>query len=157
MNYKSSILFTVLICILTACAGDPNPKRSMGALLGSIGGAVVGSQVGKGSGKMVATALGTLAGAVIGADIGKTLDRVDQMAMRQAEKRAHTAPVGNKIVWNNPNTGNSGSITPLREGKISKTGYYCREYNTTLIINGRHQRAYGTACRQPDGSWKVVK
>ena len=119
MNYKNISLFIMLAYILTACAGDPNPKQSMGAILGSIGGAVLGSQVGKGSGRMAATAIGTLAGAVIGADIGKTLDRVDRMAMRQAEKKAHTAPVGNKIVWNNPNTGNSGSVTPLREGKNS--------------------------------------
>jgi surface antigen len=156
MYGKKIALFITIGFLLMACAGDSNPKRSMGAVLGTIGGAVVGSQMGKGSGRMVSTAIGALAGSVIGADIGKTLDRVDQMSMKQAEQEAHAAPIGSKIVWNNPDTGNSGSVTPLREGNNSKTGNYCREYNTTLIINGRHQRAYGTACRQPDGSWKVA-
>ena len=33
---------------------------------------------------------------------------------------------------------------------------YCREYNKTVSINGRAERAYGTACRQHDGSWEIV-
>jgi hypothetical protein len=32
----------------------------------------------------------------------------------------------------------------------------CREYTKDVSINGRIERAYGTACRQPDGSWEVV-
>jgi surface antigen len=35
-------------------------------------------------------------------------------------------------------------------------GAYCREFQQTVSIGGREERAYGTACRQPDGSWKVV-
>jgi len=33
----------------------------------------------------------------------------------------------------------------------------CREYQSTTQINGRPQQVYGTACRQPDGSWRVVE
>lgn len=33
---------------------------------------------------------------------------------------------------------------------------YCREYQTTARINGALQKTYGTACRQPDGSWRIV-
>ena len=29
-----------------------------------------------------------------------------------------------------------------------------REYQTTIMIDGRRERAYGTACLQPDGSWQ---
>ncbi len=32
----------------------------------------------------------------------------------------------------------------------------CREYDTVAEIDGRLQRLYGRACRQPDGSWKFV-
>lgn len=35
-------------------------------------------------------------------------------------------------------------------------GRYCREYQTTGIIDGRQERLYGTACRMPDGSWEFV-
>lgn len=33
---------------------------------------------------------------------------------------------------------------------------YCREYTQSVVIGGMHQIAYGTACRQPDGSWRAV-
>ena len=32
----------------------------------------------------------------------------------------------------------------------------CREFQTTITIDGREQPGYGTACRQSDGSWKIV-
>jgi hypothetical protein len=32
----------------------------------------------------------------------------------------------------------------------------CREYQTTTTIDGRPQRSYGTACRQPDGTWRIM-
>jgi surface antigen len=35
-------------------------------------------------------------------------------------------------------------------------GQYCREYQQTIIIDGKPNQSYGTACRQPDGSWKVM-
>ena len=33
---------------------------------------------------------------------------------------------------------------------------YCREYRTTVMSGGQERYAYGTACRQPDGAWKIV-
>jgi len=33
----------------------------------------------------------------------------------------------------------------------------CREYQSTVVIAGRPQPAYGTACRQEDGSWRIVR
>lgn len=33
---------------------------------------------------------------------------------------------------------------------------YCREYTKTVSIGGRAERAYGTACYKPDGSWEIV-
>jgi hypothetical protein len=33
----------------------------------------------------------------------------------------------------------------------------CREYQSTTTIDGRPQRAYGTACLQPDGTWQIVQ
>ena len=35
-------------------------------------------------------------------------------------------------------------------------GTYCREFQQTVTVGGRTEEAYGTACRQPDGSWKIV-
>ena len=33
---------------------------------------------------------------------------------------------------------------------------YCREFTTTIVIDGAPQQAYGTACRHADGTWKLV-
>ncbi len=33
---------------------------------------------------------------------------------------------------------------------------YCREYTREIVIDGETQTAYGTACMQADGSWRLV-
>ncbi len=32
---------------------------------------------------------------------------------------------------------------------------YCREYTKDVVIGGRMQQSYGTACMQPDRSWEI--
>jgi hypothetical protein len=36
-------------------------------------------------------------------------------------------------------------------------GQECREYQSTAVINGQPEQTVGTACRQPDGTWRIVK
>ncbi|KJS45883.1 MAG: membrane protein [Rhodospirillaceae bacterium BRH_c57] len=131
------------------------PKATAGTVLGGIGGAVIGSQFGGGSGQIAATAAGTLLGAFVGSEIGKSLDRADRDAISTAQQQAYAAPVGQTIAWNNPDSGNRGTITPVRDG-YAQSGSYCREYRTTVTIDGRREEALGTACQQPDGTWRVV-
>jgi surface antigen len=33
----------------------------------------------------------------------------------------------------------------------------CREYTGTVTIAGKPQQAFGTACRQPDGTWRITE
>lgn len=33
---------------------------------------------------------------------------------------------------------------------------YCREYTSSATIAGKKQPTFGTACRQPDGSWRII-
>lgn len=143
-----------LTLALSACA-DGGPKENIGTILGGVGGAVAGSQIGGGSGRIVAAAAGTLLGAYVGREVGRSLDRADMAAANQATQRAHTAPIGQQITWSNPESGNHGTVTPRREG-TDNSGNYCREYQTTVTVGGKTEQAYGTACRQADGSWKVV-
>lgn len=156
MQPKTIAPLVAAALFLGACSGNAGQKETAGTIIGGIGGAVLGSQIGGGSGQIVATAIGTFAGALIGNEIGRSLDSADQLAMRGAEQRAHSAPVGERIVWNNPDSGNYGSVTPVREGNSARSGAYCREYQTTVTVGGREERAFGTACQQPDGSWKIV-
>ena len=36
------------------------------------------------------------------------------------------------------------------------SGQTCREYQTTVQVDGQWQPSYGTACLQPDGTWRMV-
>jgi surface antigen len=148
------------LVIVAAVAGCQNSqygeKETAGTVIGGVGGALLGSQVGDGKTQVVATAAGTLLGAWIGNEVGKSLDRADQAyAAQTANAALERYPDGQASTWQNPNSGHSGSTTPTRTYETAQ-GQPCREYQTSVVIDGRTQTAYGTACRQPDGSWRVV-
>jgi surface antigen len=142
---------------LTACQtlqGKGN-KEVVGAGTGAVLGGLAGSAIGSGSGKHWAIGAGVLAGALLGSEVGKSLDKADMAYANQANHRAYNAPVGETITWNNPESGNHGSVTPVKDG-YSASGKYCREYQQTIYVGGQEETAYGKACRQPDGSWKII-
>lgn len=144
---------------LTACSTADNQyftKQNMGALGGAVVGGVLGSNVGGGKGQLIATGAGAILGMMVGNEIGKSLDRADKQYMSQAYQQAETAPVGQTISWNNPDSGNSGTVTPVREG-TSSAGYACREFRQTVIIEGSPQVVKGTACQNADGSWQMAQ
>lgn len=93
-------------------------------------------------------------GTVLGSQLGRQLDEVDELYMGAAADQATRAPVGKRIDWQTPNTDHRGSVTPTREGR-REDGCYCREYRTTVAVGDKYETAYGTACLQPDGEWKV--
>ncbi|MGR0186627.1 RT0821/Lpp0805 family surface protein [Azospirillum aestuarii] len=130
-------------------------KTAAGTLLGGVAGGLAGSRFGGGTGKLVAVGIGTLLGAALGNAAGQSMDRADMMYAQQAAGQAYMAPTGATVQWNNPQTGNWGSYTPTRDG----TGPYgepCREFQTSIVVGGQLQQGYGTACRQADGSWRMV-
>lgn len=156
---KITIFFLAFILTLTGCATDQyGPKQTVGGLTGAALGGLLGSQFGGrgGSDKLALTAVGVLVGGLIGSEIGRSMDEVDRMKANQAITRAKTAPLGETITWNNPNNDHRGSITPTRDG-TSQSGDYCREFYQTVSIGGKTEDAYGIACRQPDGTWRIVE
>ena len=151
MSMKKLIPVAMAAALLAGC----QTKETAGTVGGAVVGGIIGSQFGGGSGKLVATGVGTLLGAFIGKEIGTSLDKADRTHAEQAARRAYAAPVGERITWNNPQSGNYGTITSTHEGYDSG-GHYCREYQQTITVSGRTELAYGTACKQPDGTWKIV-
>ena len=148
------IIPLVGILVLGACSSVPS-KEDQGAIIGAVAGATLGATVGGGSGQVLAAAAGMLIGVLVGQSVGKSLDQQDRLAMAEAEGRAAEAELGETIHWQNPKSGHSGTVTPTREG-TSESGRYCREFQTAVKIDGNNENAYGTACRQPDGSWEIV-
>lgn len=141
--------------LLSGCVTDSGNKQTMGTLLGAGLGGFAGSKIGGGKGQLAATAAGVVIGGLLGNSVGGSLDRADQAYLNRAQDQALEAPVGQTISWSNPESGNYGTVTPTRTGTDTRTGAYCREYQTEVIVGGESQVGYGTACRMPDGDWKI--
>jgi len=158
MKIISKIIVIVLAAsMLQACSGPGGMnKQGTGTLLGGAGGALLGSQFGGGKGRLVGVGAGALLGAIIGNQIGAGLDEQDRRLAELTSQRAlEASPSGNSVEWRNPDNGHSGSVTPSKAYRAS-SGKYCREYTQTINVGGKQQSAYGTACREPDGTWQVV-
>ncbi|WP_341787229.1 RT0821/Lpp0805 family surface protein [Rickettsia endosymbiont of Cantharis rufa] len=158
MKLMSKIMIIALAAsMLQACAGPGGMnKQGTGTLLGGAGGALLGSQFGKGKGQLVGVGVGALLGAVLGGQIGAGMDEQDRRLAELTSQRAlEAAPSGSNVEWRNPDNGNHGYVTPNKTYRNS-IGQYCREYTQTVVIGGKQQKAYGNACRQPDGQWQVV-
>lgn len=166
---KSTAMLTAL-ALLAACSeqtaynasrggvteGAGLSKADIGTAVGAIGGGIAGYQVGGGKGQVLATVAGTLLGGALGRSLGGSLDRGDMAYYHQTSQKAlETGQPGQPLPWTNPQSGASGTVTPQNYYQNS-AGQYCREYNQTITVGGKTERGYGTACRQPDGSWQIV-
>ncbi|MEH6445310.1 MAG: RT0821/Lpp0805 family surface protein [Oceanospirillaceae bacterium] len=86
----------------------------------------------------------------------KILDNINEDAQRKheaAQVKATTANVGEKIVWNT--TQSSGYVVTTKEG-TNNVGLTCREFQQSIKVGGKIETAYGSACLQADGAWKIV-
>jgi surface antigen len=142
----------MLVVAATGCATiEDNPKASIGAFGGAAFGGLIAAAAGGGGAAIAGAVIG---GALLGAFAGNALDQRDKRLAAEAQQRAlENAPTGKPIAWTNPDSGHSGTVTPTRTSQSG--GAYCREFQNNVTIGGKDEKAYGTACRQPDGSWKV--
>lgn len=148
---RTKLIYAAIVSLgLTGCAAPPTQEQS-GMMIGGILGGALGSQIGSGRGSTVATVVGTLAGAAIGGNIGRSMDDRDRFQIAHALETRHT---GAASQWRNPDTGNQYTVVPTRTYETA--GKPCREFTVDGRVGGRTEKIYGTACRQPDGSWKTV-
>ncbi len=135
------------------CNRSLSSSQLVGGALGAIVGGLLGSKVGKGDGKLAATAAGTLIGALAGASVARSMDTADNECVRKA---LDAAPDQRQVAWQNPDADAQYKVTPVKSYE-NRAGRYCREYITEAVIGGRTEKVYGTACRQPDGAWELMK
>ena len=143
-----------LVFLITGCeTTGSGQKTAIGGLGGAAAGGLLAAAVGGGG---TGIAAGTILGGLVGGAIGNRMDAADRReAQRAAMQAFDTAPSGQSVAWRNPDSGNSGSITPTRTYQTA-SGQYCREFQQTVTIGGETQQAFGRACRQPSGSWQIV-
>jgi surface antigen len=143
----------LLTFMLTACTTvQDNPKAMLGGATGAAAGGLIGHAAGGGTTGIIG---GVLLGGLLGGAIGNALDQRDkQMAAEAAQRAFENSQTGTPTTWRNPDSGHYGTVTPTRTYQDSG-GQYCREYQQTITVGGESQQSYGTACRQPDGSWQI--
>lgn len=149
------VLLVALSATGCATAGETfreNPK----AVLGSLGGAALGAGIaaiaGGGAGAIIAAGAG---GALLGGIVGNKLDDRDkQKAADAAHQAFESGRTGQSTEWTNPDTGNSGSVTPTKTYQLAN-GQYCRRYTQDITIGGEQHQTHGTACRDANGQWQI--
>ena len=152
---KLSILCSLfLFTTIFGCAPGTRTGETIGTITGIVAGAIIGYQVGgDDAAKALGAGVGLAVGGLVGSKLGQMYDQLNREEQRVHESTIkstiETSKIGEGNQWYNPETGHSGRVI------ITKQEEYCREYQQTIVIGGKEQKAYGTACRQPDGSWKI--
>ena len=153
---QSIVIFLILFAFL-GCASN-SFETNQKAIIGGVGGAAAGGLI---ASALHANTAGVIGGMILGGLIGGAVgDRMDAADRREANRATYAAleskSTGTTTGWQNPDSGNSGAVTPIRTYQ-ARGGEYCREYEQKVTVSGETQTAYGTACRQPDGNWQVVQ
>lgn len=145
-----SLLLASVIGVSGCATTGQGQNEQAGVIIGGILGGVLGSHVGKGDGRTAAIIVGSLVGASIGGAVGRSMDETDRLKTAHSLENVRT---GVPTSWKNPDSGNAYTVTPTRTYEEA-TGP-CREYTIDAVVGGKKEKVYGTACRQPDGSWKT--
>lgn len=146
MKTWSRWIILPLLLLVSACA--MSPREQVGTVLGGAAGGIAGSQIGGGAGRTAAIIVGALIGSHVGREIGRSIDRTDELKAQQALEQDRRA------TWVNPDTNAQVTVDPGRTYR-GANDQYCREYSTDIVVAGRVEHGYGTACREPDGSWRM--
>ncbi len=150
MRTRTICLALGTVLAAAGCATQPTQEQT-GMVIGGVLGGVLGHQVGRGSGQTAATIIGTIVGAAVGGAVGRSMDETDRM---KTAATLETVRTGVPSTWRNPDTGNQYTVVPTRTYDTAQGP--CREYTVDAVVAAKKDKVYGTACRQPDGSWRTM-
>ena len=150
--------YLILVCSCTLTSTSPNsqgPKQAVGTVTGMVlGGKIANDLAEDSSKKNFWTIAGVTLGAFMGNEIGAYMDKTDILMAQNARNFAlENNKTNSKATWNNPDSGNSGTIYPTKT--FNRGDQPCREFTQEINIGGKMQTAYGVACRMADGSWQL--
>ena len=152
-RFPALIAVVIVALSLAACSGRGVNRADTGLGIGALAGGLLGSTVGSGGGRVAATVVGAVIGGIVGSEIGRSLDERDRRLAIEAEYDAlERGGSGRARVWRSERNGTYGEIVPSRPYR--RDGYDCRDYTHTVYIDGRPEVMRGTACRNPDGTWR---
>ena len=153
MNIKTTLVAVSCAVLMTACAVNQNGrvtpdgqtfnKQNTLPLGAGLLGAAICNQLFKGHGSQKGwTAACGAAGYFISTSF-----------VKQSSQAFETNKTGQTTSWQDPD-GKQHSVTPTRT--YYEANRPCREFRQTVEINGQVEVLTGNACRQSDGTWKVV-
>jgi surface antigen len=149
---------------LIFCLGFPSYAHAdasfWGGAVGAGLGGLVGSQIGHGTGQLVATGLGVATGAMIGSSVGASMNR----SAYYGSGGGYAAPVTYGFPAYQP-TYVAPPAADIRVvyvpqpvvvsgGFVGAPPTECRPFTQTTRIGGEIRTTQGTACLQPDGTWR---
>ncbi len=139
---------------MSGCTPGDNVPGATAA--GALAGGLIGNQIFSGRNAFAGVLAGALIGGIVGNRVGNYMDRQDRINMESAI--IHT-PVNQEATWTSHQAGPNGrkvtyTVRPVKAYHRGRR--YCREYQTTVRIGGRDEKAFGKACRMPGGQWKIM-
>lgn len=145
---------------LVAASAAPSRAGDLDPLFGGLIGGGIGSGIGYAAGHGKGAAIGGILGLGLGALIAASLD--DDRHHPRHVAYAPPPPVYAPPVYTPPPvyrapyepSYQTAPYDPYAPAQYSSA--YCRQYSGNLNIGGVRQPSYGTACMQPDGTWRIV-
>lgn len=176
------LILTAVAAVLGSGAVVP-AQAGGNELLGTLGGGAlggfIGSQFGSGTGRLAATGAGVFTGMILGNNIGRAMDRpyygngyssysqapyYAPMYSYEPNYVAPPAPPPPQVIYVQPEVVGYRTREPayveggyLGGNDAPATQHYCREFTQPIRIGNEVKESYGTACLQPDGTWRIER
>lgn len=155
---KFAAVMTLSAGLVAAGAGSSRAGE-LDPLFGALIGGGLGSGVGYAAGKSKGAAIGGLLGLGIGALVATAIDDNDRKRRRHYNDYSYAPPPPPPAYgyeapqYYEPSYGYNGGYYAPAPYHTAQT---CQPYNSTFTVNGVRQRSTGTACLQPDGTWRAI-
>jgi len=150
---KLGLLF-LTVCLVGCSTNTQKENTATGAVGGGVLGGLAGSLIGAGTGQAVAIGAGIIAGALIGGYIGHEADSSDTA---KANAAMNDNPPNKCTTWKNKKTHKQYSVKPTSNNMTMNGNPNCRTYTTVIQLDGKTEKTKGTACRQENGNWNIIK
>jgi hypothetical protein len=174
MNRKFAKLATVIALTAGLAVAGAAPSRA--GDLDPLFGGLIGGGLGAGIGYAAGKSKGAAIGGVLGLGLGAMLALAAEQDNHRRHPRAVYAPpppaYAPPPVYTPPpafapapayrpsyqpgayQPAAVPAVDPYAAAQYSQA--HCREYSGTISVDGTARAAYGTACLQPDGTWRIV-
>ena len=153
-KYQKFLAIGLISMSLLGCANMT--REESGNVIGALIGGALAYELGKdSSNKEIWVATGIIGGAIAGGHYAVLTEPSQRMNATNMHTTLESIPDNAQTKWINPNTNESGTMTVVRTN--NNNGTPCREFTQTIYVGGKAVQGYGTACRQADGSWKIIQ